>query len=82
MTEITERAQRPMRQTVGAFGEDPTCHLTDAGSGDRPQWRCRLGEIDVVALAGVICGLRSNPPLLTVGDPLERLAARSPGCPA
>ena len=80
MTEITERAQRPMRQTVGAFGEDLAVrYLTDRGLEviDR-NWRCRLGEIDVVALAGrdlVVCEVKTRRSL-TVGDPLEAVGHR------
>lgn len=71
---------RATRQEVGAFGEGVAArYLADRGLEiiDR-NWRCRLGEIDLVARAGfelVFCEVKTRSSLVA-GDPLEAVTQR------
>lgn len=65
---------------VGAYGERVAArYLTDAGMQvlDR-NWRCRLGELDIVALDGsclVVCEVKTRRSM-TYGSPLEAVTVR------
>jgi putative endonuclease len=68
------------RSAVGRYGEDvATRHLTDAGMQVLARnWRCDLGEIDVVARDGatlVVCEVKTRTGL-DYGTPLEAVTAR------
>ena len=75
-------AARPAnpRASLGAFGEDLACQvLTDAGMRILARnWRCRTGEIDIVALDGeclVVCEVKTRAGL-GFGSPIEAVTWR------
>ena len=68
------------RSALGRFGEDvATRHLTESGMVVLARnWRCALGEVDVVAQDGptlVICEVKTRRGL-DYGHPLEAVTAR------
>jgi putative endonuclease len=68
------------RSAVGRYGEDVAArHLSDAGMEVLSRnWRCDLGEVDVVARDGdtlVICEVKTRRGL-DYGTPLEAVTAR------
>jgi putative endonuclease len=68
------------RSAVGQYGEDVASrHLTEAGMQVLARnWRCDLGEIDVVARDGstvVVCEVKTRTGL-DYGTPLEAVTAR------
>lgn len=68
------------RSAVGQYGEDVAArHLTDTGMQVLARnWRCDLGEIDVVARDGhtvVVCEVKTRSGL-DYGTPLEAVTAR------
>lgn len=68
------------KQAVGRYGEDvATRHLLDAGYVVLERnWRCRVGEIDIVALDGdtlVVCEVKTRSGV-EFGSPLEAVTTR------
>lgn len=67
-------------QALGRYGEDvATRHLCDAGFVVLERnWRCAVGEIDIVALDGdtlVVCEVKTRSSV-EFGSPLEAVTAR------
>lgn len=67
------------RAELGRYGEDlAAAHLEATGCRILARnWRCRLGEIDLVALEGqclVVCEVKTRQSI-TAGDPLESVTA-------
>jgi len=67
-------------QALGRYGEDvATRHLRDAGFVVLERnWRCAVGEIDIVALDGdtlVVCEVKTRSSV-EFGSPLEAVTAR------
>ena len=68
------------KDALGAWGEALACdHLTEIGCTivDR-NWRCELGEIDIVARHGstlIVCEVKTRSSLRH-GDPVEAVSAR------
>jgi putative endonuclease len=71
------------KDSLGRYGEDiAVAHLQAAGLQVLERnWRCRLGEIDVVAVDGdclVVCEVKTRRSL-AAGSPLEAVTARKVG---
>jgi putative endonuclease len=77
---VTVPSTQQQRSAVGRYGEDVAArHLTEAGMQVLARnWRCDLGEVDVVARDGdtlVICEVKTRCGL-DYGTPLEAVTVR------
>jgi putative endonuclease len=77
---VTVASTQQQRTAVGRYGEDVAVrHLTETGMEVLARnWRCDLGEIDVIARDGstvVVCEVKTRRGL-DYGTPLEAVTAR------
>jgi putative endonuclease len=77
---VTVASTQQQRTAVGRYGEDIAVrHLTESGMEVLARnWRCDLGEIDVIARDGstvVVCEVKARRGL-DYGTPLEAVTAR------